>query len=84
MKIYIICCVPAQTFYLGKSFVPETWAKMFSANQIFNQPYLQNKSVKYFLHFLHIDTNSHKLKVDQKVFDWAWSKMGVTSLVLRI
>ena len=40
MKIYI-CCVPAQ--------IPEIWAKMFSANQIagfFNQPYLQNKSMK--------------------------------------
>ena len=49
MKIYIICCVAAQIPYLGKIFVPEIWAKMFSANQIagyFNQPYLQNKSIK--------------------------------------
>ena len=33
----------------GKNFVPEIWAKMFSANQIavfFNQPYLQNKLMK--------------------------------------
>ena len=33
----------------AKMFVPEIWAKMFSANQIagfFNQPYLQNKSMK--------------------------------------
>ena len=32
-----------------KIFVPEIWAKMFSANQIarfFNQPYLQNQSIK--------------------------------------
>ena len=32
----------------AKIFVPEIWARMFSANQIagyFNQPYLQNKSV---------------------------------------
>ena len=46
MKIYIICSVPAQILYLGKFFVPEIWAKMFSVNQIagfFNQPYLQNK-----------------------------------------
>ena len=49
MKIYTIFCVPAQIPYLGKSFVPEIWAKMFPANQIagfFNQPYLQNKSMK--------------------------------------
>ena len=50
-----------------KIFIPEIWAKMFSANQIagfFNQPYLQKKSMKY-TDFLHVDTNSHKLKVDQ-------------------
>ena len=49
MKIYFICCVPAQIPYLGKFIVPEIWAKIFSANQIarfFNQPYLQNKSMK--------------------------------------
>ena len=35
--------------YIWEIFIPEIWAKMFSANQIprfFNQPYLQNKSVK--------------------------------------
>ena len=56
---------------------------MFSANQIaglFNQSYLQNKSMKQ-PDFLHVDTNSHKLKVDQKIFGWAWSEAGVTSLV---
>ena len=56
---------------------------MLSANQIagfFNQLYLQNKSMKQF-DFLHVDTNSHKLKVDQKMFGWAWSEMGVASLV---
>ena len=49
MKIFIICCVPAPIPYLGKIFVPEIWAKIFSANQIvgfFNKPYLQNKSTK--------------------------------------
>ena len=54
---------------------------MFSANQIaefFNQPYLQNKSKP---DFLHVDTNSHKLKVDQKNFGWAESKMDLVSLV---
>ena len=42
---------------------------MFSANQIagfFNQPYLQNKSVKQ-PHFLHVSANLYKLKVDQKI-----------------
>ena len=31
--------------------------------------------------FLHVDTNSHKLKVDQKFFGLAWPEMGVASLV---
>ena len=67
----------------GKILVAEIWAKMFSANQIagfFNQPYLQNKSMKE-PDFLHVDTNSHKLKVDQKFFGLTWPEMGVASLV---
>ena len=32
-------------------------------------------------HFLHLDTNSHKLNVDQKIFGWVYSKVGVGSLV---
>ena len=31
--------------------------------------------------FLHVDKNSHKLKVNQKFLGWEWSKMGVASLV---
>ena len=27
-------------------------------------------------YFLHVDTDSHKLKLDQKNFGWAWSKNG--------
>ena len=49
IKIYIIFCVPAQIPYLRNFFALEIWVKMFSANQIaefFNQPYLQNKSMK--------------------------------------
>ena len=45
---------------------------MFALNEIagfFNQPYLQNKSVKQ-PDFLPVDTNSHKLKVDQKMFGY--------------
>ena len=30
---------------------------------------------------MHVGTNSHELKVYQKVFGWAWSEMGVASLV---
>ena len=69
-----------------KIFVPEIWAKTFSANQnaaFFNQPYHQNKSIKQ-PDFLHVDTNSHKLKVDQKIWGWAWSEMGMASLVTRL
>ena len=46
---------------------------MFSVNQIAgfsNQQYLQNRLLKK-PDFLHVDTNSHKLKVDQKVLGWA-------------
>ena len=80
-NLYYLLCSCTNPIY-GKIFVPEIWAKMFLANQIagfFNQPYLQNKSMKQ-SDFLHVDTNSHKLKVDQKSFVWAWPEMGVTSL----
>ena len=82
MKSYIICCVTAQIPYFG-NFFSLVWAKMLSAYQIagfFNQPCIQNKSMKE-PDFLHVDTSSHKLKVDQKIFGWAWSEMGMASLV---
>ena len=66
-----------------KIFVPEIWAKMFSANQIagfFIQPCPQNKSIIKII----IDTNSHKLKVVLKIFGWTWSKMGAVSLVMGL
>ena len=47
---------------------------MFSANQItgfFNRPY----------HVLLCVSNSHKLKVDQKMLGCEWSKMVLASLV---
>ena len=78
---YLLCSCTNSMF--GKILVLEIWTKMFSANQIagfFNQPYLQNKSMKQ-PDFLHVDTNLHKLKVDQKIFGWAWPEMGVASLV---
>ena len=48
--------------------------------EFLNQPFLQSKLMKQ-PHFLHVDTNSQKLKVDQRFFGWAWSKMGVANLV---
>ena len=33
--------------------------------------------------FLHVDTNLKKLEVI-KIFEWAWSKMGVANLVLGL
>ena len=54
---------------------------MFSTNQIvgfFNQPYLKEPD------FLLVDTNSHKLKVDQNFFGWVWLEMGVASLVTAL
>ena len=72
----LLCCWTNLIFW--KIFVPDIWAKMFSASQIagfFNLPYIQNKSLKW-PDFLHVDTNSHKLKLDQKVLGCAWSEMG--------
>ena len=34
--------------------------------------------------FSHVDTDSQKLKADQKNFGWAWSKRCVASLVKRL
>ena len=34
--------------------------------------------------FLHVGTDSQKLKVDQKFFGWALSKVGVASLVMGL
>ena len=31
--------------------------------------------------FLHVDTNSWKLKADWKILMWVWSKMGAATLV---
>ena len=30
----------------------------------------------------HVDTDSQKLKVEQKYLEWLWSKLGVASLVM--
>ena len=70
---------------LRKNLVPEIWAKMPSANQIagfLNWLYLLNKMIKK-PDFLHIVTDSWKLKVSWKILGWVWSKMGVATLVYR-
>ena len=67
MKNYIICCIPEQIPYLGKVLFLRYGPNVLS-------------------HFdtcsLHFDTNSHKLKVDQKKFEWAWSKICIASLAI--
>ena len=76
MKIYFIYFCSSTNPIFWKNLVPEIWA--FSANQIvgfLNQLFLQNKLLKP-PHFLHVGTNSQKLKVDQKFVGWAWSKNG--------
>ena len=62
---YFMCSCTNPIFW--KIFVPEIWAKMFLVNQIagfFNQPYLLNGSMEQ-PDVLHVNTNSHKLKLDQ-------------------
>ena len=39
---------------------------------------LKNEQMKY-TDFWHVDTDSQKLKVDQRFVGWAWSKMGMTT-----
>ena len=76
-NLYYLLCSCTNPI-LGKIFVLEIWAKMFSAKQIagfFNQPYLQNKSIKY-LDFLHVGTRLHELKVDLKFSARTWLKNG--------
>ena len=63
MEVYINCCVLGKSW---KSLVPEIRVKMFLANQIegfLNKLYLQNEKMKK-PDFLHVDTNSLKLKAD--------------------
>ena len=81
MKIYIICCVPVQIFYLRKMLFLRYRPKCsqprrlrdfklsISPEQIDEQP-----------HLLHVDSNSQKFKVDLKVFGGTLSKMSVANL----
>ena len=61
---------------LGKNLVPEIWAKMLAPNQIaefLNRLYIWNKMTKK-PDFLHVDTDSWKLKVDRKILEWDGQK----------
>ena len=69
MKIYIIGCVPAQISYVEKFHMGQNVLRLF------NQPYLQNKGMKL-RDFLHVNTNSHKFKVDEKTFVLGMFKNG--------
>ena len=54
----MLCCWTNLIFW--KIFVPDIWAKMFSASQIagfFNVPYIQKKSLKW-PDFLHVELQS--------------------------
>ena len=79
VKTYIICCIPGQISYLGKFLILRYGSKCsqlirlqdFLTNHIFRK---KSTTEPY---FLHVDTNSHKLKVGQKLFKrdsqkWAW------------
>ena len=70
MKMYMICCIPAQTLYLRKILFMKQ-AKTLPANQIAgfsNQPFLQSKPMKE-PNFLYFDTNFPKLK-SWLIFFW--------------
>ena len=69
----------------GKMLVPEIWAKMFSANQIaefLNQTYLKTNQWNSLMFCMLVQIQ--KTKIWSKSFDWAWSKMGVASLVMGL
>ena len=73
--------------YTGKNLAPELWAKMFSANQVagfLNQLFLSPEQINKIASFLHVDTNSQKLKVDRKFFGYALSKMGAANMILEL
>ena len=46
--------------------------------------HISPEQINEIVRFLHIDTNSSKLKVDQKCLGWVWSEMGVASLSMGL
>ena len=75
MKIYIICCVPAQIAYLGKFLFLRYRSKCSQPIRL--QDFLINhisKTNPWNSLIFYVDTNSYELNVDQKfVIKWVWS-----------
>ena len=70
MTIYIICCVPAQIPYLWKFLFLRYQPKCSQPIRL--QDFLINNISR---------TNQWIIKFDQTFYGWAWSEMGVTSVV---
>ena len=77
-NLYYLLCFCIDIIF-GKIFVPELWAKMFSANQIagfFTQQNLQKKSVKYrdscILIQIHINWKLMKKYLGGHGQKWVW------------
>ena len=51
--------------------------------ELYNWQYLKNEQIKQ-TDFLHVGTDSQKLKAYQKFSGWAYSKMGVASLAMGL
>ena len=85
MKTYIICCVHAQIPYSRKCLFLRYGPKCFQPVRLQDKSpeHLQNKSVKQ-PRLLHVVTNPHRIKVDQIIFEWAWSKTDNGSLVMGL
>ena len=63
----------------GKDLVPEMQALSHSGCRSFKST-ISPEQIDETASFLHFDTSYYKLKVNQKIFVWAWSKMVVTNL----
>ena len=88
MKIYIICCVPAQIPYLGKFLFLKYGPKCSQSTRlkdflisIISRTNQWNNLI--FTMSLQILTNSHKSKLDQKICGSAWSRNGCGQFVHR-
>ena len=68
-EVHIISCILAQIPHLGK-----IWFLRYGPKS--SRPVKLKKP-----DFLHVDTNSWKLKVHWKIFRWVWSKVFVAALV---
>ena len=73
MKIHIICCIPPQILYWERSCSWDIGQNALSQSDcIIFKSTISPEQVDETALFLHADTNSPKLKVDQNFFGWAW------------